>query len=94
MGNMGVTNLPGELETKANGRRGQRAGMLSRSWLRLVLITALNIATGPRVRQLASSPSGAVGLILSHESVPGPTRKFRDVRFHAAVGGTADIDAP
>jgi hypothetical protein len=43
---MGVTNLPGELETKANGRRGQRAGMLSRSWLRFVLMMTLNIATG------------------------------------------------
>jgi hypothetical protein len=44
---MGETNFPGELETKANGRRGQRARMLSRSWPRLVLIMALNIATGP-----------------------------------------------
>jgi hypothetical protein len=46
-GNTGTTNLSGELETTANNRRDQRAGMLSRSWLRFVLITALNIATGP-----------------------------------------------
>jgi hypothetical protein len=47
MGNTGATNLSDELETKANNRRDQCAGMLSRSWLRFVLITALNIATGP-----------------------------------------------
>jgi hypothetical protein len=40
MGNTGATNLSGELKTKANNRRDQRAGMLSRSWLRFVLITA------------------------------------------------------
>src|SRR5580704_18606374 len=50
-GKHGTTNLLGELGTKANSRRGQRAGMLSRSWLRLVLITALSIATGRRARQ-------------------------------------------
>jgi hypothetical protein len=44
---MGATSLSGELGTKANSRRGQRAGMLSRSWLRFVLITTLNIANGP-----------------------------------------------
>ena len=43
---MGATSLSGELGTKANSRRGQRAGMLSRSWLRFVLITALYITTG------------------------------------------------
>jgi hypothetical protein len=54
-----ATNLPGELGTKANTRRGQRAGMLSRSWLRFVLITVLNIANGlagvnsPKVRPLS-----------------------------------------
>src|SRR5258708_2317496 len=46
-----ATSLLGELGTKANSRRGQRAGMLSRSWLRFVLITALSIATGRRARQ-------------------------------------------
>ena len=35
------------LKTKANSRRGQRARMLSRSRFRLVLITALKVATGP-----------------------------------------------
>jgi hypothetical protein len=40
MGNMEETNHSGELGTKANGRRGQCAGMLSRSWLRFVLIAA------------------------------------------------------
>jgi len=44
---MRVTNLPGELETKAMAGGGQRAGMLSRSWLRFVLMMTLNIATGP-----------------------------------------------
>src|ERR1700676_1888035 len=66
--------FPGELETKANGRRGQRAGMLSRSWLRFVLIVALNLATGPaRVNSPQVRPAH-LGLILPHESVPGPKR--------------------
>jgi hypothetical protein len=56
---MGETNHSGELGTQATGRRGQRAGMLSRSWLRFVLIMVLTIATERRARQLASRPSGA-----------------------------------
>ena len=50
---MGATSLSGELGTKANSRRGQRAGMLSQSWLRFVLIMALSIAAGRRARQHA-----------------------------------------
>jgi hypothetical protein len=90
---MGVTNLPGELETKANGRRGQRAGMLSRSWLRFVLITTLNIATGPRARQLASGPSGAPRTDTSRMSPFWPfadvRAAVRNVRFLGKSGPTA-----
>src|SRR5882762_3937344 len=43
-----ASNEPsGRTRDESNGRRGQRAGMLSRSWLRFVLMMTLNIATGP-----------------------------------------------
>jgi hypothetical protein len=88
---MGETNLPGELETKANGRRGQRAGMLSRSWLRFVVMMTLNIATEPARVNAPQVRPAHLGLILSHESGPGPKPKWLNVRFCAAVGGQADI---
>jgi hypothetical protein len=61
---MGATNLSGELGTKANSQRGQRAGMLSRSWLRFGLITGLYVATGPASVNLLRVRPAHLGLIL------------------------------
>src|ERR1700736_4802047 len=60
---------------KANGRRGQRAGMLSRSWLRFVLTTPLSIATRPaRVNASAVLPARLRGRISSHRRDRGGDR--------------------
>jgi hypothetical protein len=63
----------GRTRTKANSRRGQRAGMLSRSWLRFVLITVLSIATGRRARQLEVRKKPSASLT---PSSGGYTRDF------------------
>jgi hypothetical protein len=64
---MGETNHSGELGTKANGRRSQCAGMLSRSWLRFVLIAAIR----------SDRTCARLGLMLPREPVPGTSRPYR-----------------
>jgi hypothetical protein len=75
----------GELETKANGRRGQRAGMLSRSWLRFVLITALYIATGPARVNSPQVRTAHLGLILRTRRVSLSASFSPVVALQAAV---------
>jgi len=84
----------GELNTKANGRRGQRAGMLSRSWLRFVVITALYIATGPAHVNSPQVRPAHLGLILRTRRVSlsaslSPVRS-RPLQFSRSPPGTGE----
>jgi len=78
-----------------NGRRGQRTGMLSRSWLRFVLILTLNVPTGsPRVNLLRVHPAH-LGLILMRGNRCGTAiqQGLESVEARVALSTTAHIPA-